>query len=273
MEAMDTGNEGRRGEGRARRAAVHLVLSFALAAGLPGCSDGKALQRAFRPKSVVESDKSSMSVDQLKEAIAGYATQAEAKKYGEAAQLGLDASANLGTYRIALADRYIGKRMFRDAYDVLVLASQSYPDDARIYCDAGTCAAYVAKSLDIKGKEGAAEKDRWYGISESSYKRAIAINPRSSQALYGAAVLYAFELSRPAEAAALLVELLGFETKNVDAMLLLARCYAELGKIEDAVNWYETAAKTTVVAEKRKAAEDNRAKLLGESGGGRNGKP
>jgi len=249
-----------------------LALCSAATLALAGCSDRKALQRAFRPQLVNEKDPSLMTIDRLKEAIAEYATEAEAKKYAEVAELGLDVSAKLGTYRITLADRYIAKRMFKDAYDVLVLAAQAYPDDWRIYYNAGLSAAYVAKSMDIKGAAGTAEKDRWLSISESCYRRALGIKPRSSEALYGAAVLYAFELGRPADAAALLVTLLGIETKNVDAMLLLGRCYAELGKTDEAINLYETAAKVTVVPEKRKAAEENRAKLLGESGGGKSGK-
>jgi cytochrome c-type biogenesis protein CcmH/NrfG len=243
--------------------AVGLVPFFASMA----CSDSKALQRIMRPQQVREEDKSSLSIDQLEAAIADYATKSEAKKYAQAAELGLDASSNLGAYRIVLADRYMAKGMFKDAYDVLVLASKSYPDDWRIYYNAGMSAAYVAKSTDILGQAGAAERDRWLSIAESSYLRAILINPRSTQALYGAAVLYAFELGLPAKAAEFLVGLLGIETKNVDAMMLLARCYAELGRIEDAANWYQSAADTTVVPEKRKAAKENRAKLLGEPGG------
>jgi tetratricopeptide (TPR) repeat protein len=264
------------GTGRPFRG-LSLAIALCAAAGafglaLGGCSGGRSLASAMRPKTVSATDKSSLGVDQLKEAIAGYATEAERRKFGDAAKLGLDASVNLGKYRLELADRYMGMRMFKDAYDLLVLAVQSFPDDSRIYYNAGMAAAYIAKAADIKGPAGKAEQDRWFATAESSYRRSISINPRSIQALYGCAVLYAFELGRAGEAVPLLTSLLGMETKNVDAMMLLARCYAELGRAEEAANWYETAAKTTVVPEKRKIAEENRAKLLADLEGKKNGK-
>ncbi len=265
----------------ARRRPFLLLAAAALllpALSWAGCSDPKALQRIMRPQQVREEDESSLSIDQLQAAIADYTTKAEARKYAEAAELGLEASSKLGAYRIALADRYMDKRMFRDAYDVLVLAAKSYPDDWRIYQGAGLSAAYVAKTADILGPVGSpgstasAERDRWLAVSKSSYERALSINPRSSESLYGIAVLYAFELGLPAEAAGRLVELLGFETRNVDAMMLLARCYAELGRVEEAANWYQSVMDTTVVPEKKKAAMENRARLLAETGGSKDGK-
>jgi len=248
---------------------VLLAAAAALLSALPsaGCSDPKALQRIMRPQQVREEDKSSLSIDQLQATIADYATTAERKKYAEAAELGLEPSSKLGAYRITLADRYMDKRMFRDAYDVLVLAARSYPDDWRIYHGAGLSAAYVAKAADILGPSGSDERARWLAVSESSYKRAVSINPRSTESLYGLAVLYAFELGLPAEAAGRLVELLGYETRNVDAMMLLARCYAQLGRVEEAANWYQSVIDTTVVPEKKKAAAENRARLLAETAG------
>jgi tetratricopeptide (TPR) repeat protein len=272
MEGMDTTSDSRFRRASARIRLIGAVLFCVLSLG--GCKRSEAFQRFMRPKSLAPVDKSSLTVDELKAAIAEYSTEAERRKFAKAEELGLTASSNLGAYRIELADRYLEKKMFKDAYDVLVLASQSYPGDARIYYSAGMSAANIAKAAEIKGPSGAADRDRWLAIAESCYQRTLSINPRSTQALYGIAVLYAFELGRPTDAAAQLTNLLGIETRNVDAMLLLARCYAELGKIEEAADWYETAAKTTVVPEKRKIAEENRAKLLSGSAGqgGANGK-
>ena len=165
----------------------------------------------------------------------------------------------------------MAKKMYRDAYDVLVLASQSFPDDWRIYYNAGTASAFVAKSLDIKGPRGLEEREAWYATAEASYKRALRINPRAAAVKYGLAVLYAFELGRVGEAIGLLNEVLAVETKDVDAMLLLARCYAVAGRLEDAVSWYRAAAEATVVPEKRKAAEDNAAALQREAEAGGDG--
>jgi tetratricopeptide (TPR) repeat protein len=269
VEGMESLNRSRR---NASSRAPSLALALAAALCLVACdNDGNPLQRSMRPAAVQQTDKSSLTVDQLKEAIAGYAKEAEVRKFGDAAKLGLDASANLGAYRILLADRYIEKKMFKDAYDVLVLAAQTYPDDYRIYYNAGMCAAYIAKSFDAKGPAGQADKERWFATAETCYRRSISINMRSTQAMYGLAVLYSFELGRPADAVPYLTNILGVETKNVDAMMLLARCYAQLGKADEAANWYETAARTTVVPEKKRAAEANRAEVLKRLGGGKDG--
>lgn len=261
-------------ESRFRRTAARfaqsgLARAFLACAALAlcsSCSDPKALQRTFRPKLTAENDKSSLTVDQLEAAIKDYASASERSKLGDAALIGVEAAKNLGKYRIILADRYMEAGLFKDAYDVLTLAMQSFTDDARLYYSAGLCAGHVAKTFEAKGAAGAADKARWLAVSESSYKRALALNPRSTQAMYAAAVLYSFELDRPAEALSLLSTLLGIETRNVDAMLLMGRASAQAGRIEDAIHWYETAAETTVVAEKKKVAEDNRAKLLAEQG-------
>lgn len=221
----------------------------------------------MRPQQVREFDKSSLGIDQLEQAIADYASKAEAKKYAQAAELGLSASSDLGTYRVVLADRYMEKRMFKDAYDVLVLASQSFPDDWRIFYNAGLSAAYVAKAADILGASGIAERGKWLATSVSCYERALLINPRSTQTLYSAAVLYDFEMRMPAKAAGYLEQLLGIETKNVDAMMLLARCYAELGRIDEALSQYQSVIDTTVVPEKKAAAEENRSLLLNQREG------
>lgn len=260
----------------ARRTARR-ALAFAIACGLAFSTtacDKKALRRALRPAQAREEarDKSALSVDQLEQAIAGYASDSERRKLGEAAELGVEAAKNLGSYRLELAQRFIEMKMFKDAYDVLVLVSESYPEDSRVYYNAGMSAAHFSKSFEIKGKAGAKERERWLEIAESCYKRSLSIAPRSVQTLYGTAVLYAFELGKPEEAAGHLVNLLGIETKNVDAMMLLARCFVELGKLEEAANWYETAAKTTVVPEKKRAAEENRARVLERLGGSKDGR-
>jgi tetratricopeptide (TPR) repeat protein len=251
-----------RGQAHMERAARCILSVLILCLSLGSCERADWLQRIVRPKTASYDDPGSLSVDELKVAIEKYSTEAERKKLGKDVDEAIGASSKLGTFYLMLGRKYVGARMFKDAYDVFALAAGIFPDDPSVYYNAALSAAYLAKSQAVKGPAGEAETDRWMAIAESSYRRAIEIKPTYAAALYGLAVLYALELGRPSEAVPLLTELLRTQTRDVDAMMLLARVYAQLGRLEDAANWYETAALTTVVPAKKSAAEENRAVIL-----------
>jgi tetratricopeptide (TPR) repeat protein len=230
---------------------------------LGGCSKNPDLQRLFSLEGRTAEGGPPRSVEELQAGIA---------QYSKVAETVVEAGAKVGTYYELLATRYLEKGMYRDAYQALAKAVGYFPDVASLHYNAGLSAAYVAKSEAIRGPAGAAEKERWFAVSEANYKRALDINPRMAGALYGLAVLYSFELGRPAESEPLLRRLLDVEKRNADAMLLLARSYYAMGRLEDAANWYETAAKSTGSPDKRRAAEENRARVVSEIGGKANGK-
>jgi tetratricopeptide (TPR) repeat protein len=243
---------------RRGRAAAALLAAAALAAGIASCGDDSELRKLFDIESRIAKGAPPRTPEEIKAAIAQYS--AEAKRT-------VDATARIGTYYELLATRYLGMKMFRDAYDALQMAIRHFPDAPGLYYNSGLSAAHIAKSEGAKGASGAAERDKWFSASEAAYKRAIETKNNYGDALYGLSVLYSFELGRSAEAIPLLTRLVGVETKNADAMMLLGRCLYQEGRLEEAAHWYETAAQTTVVPEKREAATQARSSILGEAGG------
>jgi tetratricopeptide (TPR) repeat protein len=198
------------------------------------------------------------SVEELKAGIERYAKEAERV---------VEATEKVGIYYKILASRLLEKQLYGEAYEALAKAIEYYPGSPTLYYKAGYSAGLVAKGKAALGPDGAEERRKWLATAESCYRAALSSSPRFAEAMYGLAVLYEFELDRPQDALPLLRSLLEIETRNADAMLLLGRVYYRLGRLEDAANVYETAAKVTRVAEKKAAAEANRKRVLEELGG------
>ena len=172
-----------------------------------------------------------------------------------------------GIYYKLLGSRYESKQMYGEAYEAYLGAIDFYPVNESLYYHAGLCAGFVAKSKEARGADGLADKQKWLETAESSYKRAIELSPSYPSALYGLAVLYEFEMNRPADALPLAQKVLETETQNVDAMLLLGRIYYSLGRYQEAVDTYGKAIDTTKVKAKKEAAENNRQRIMDEMNG------
>jgi tetratricopeptide (TPR) repeat protein len=198
-----------------------------------------------------------LSAEQLTEAIARYAKEADRT---------VAAEAQIGIYYELLAARYLERAMFVKAYESLVAAIERYPDRLGLYSQAAQAAGYVAKSKEALGPDGAAERLRWLAIAESNYRRVISADPGNATALYGLAVLYEFELGRSRDAEALLRRFLAIRTGDVDGWMLLGRSLYGQGRLEEALSAYEEAVASSrpensiggTPAAKRQAAEKNR---------------
>ena len=92
--------------------------------------------------------------------------------------------------------------------------------------------------------------------------RAISIEPRYTRALYAISCLYDFELGKPESAIPNLEKLLTIETKNMDAMVLLARCYFETYEFDKAISMYDRIIETTNSKEKRELAEQFKEQVI-----------
>ncbi|HOX47813.1 MAG TPA: tetratricopeptide repeat protein [Spirochaetia bacterium] len=246
-----------RGAAGRRRAggAVRVLLALAALGLLSSCGPDGDLKRLLDLEDRSAVGAPPQSVEELKEGIAKYSKEAERVVL---------ADEKVGIYYKILASRLLEKKLYGEAYEALAKAVEYFPSNSNLYYNAGIAAGYIAKSKLALGPDGEPERRKWLLTSESSYRAAIDINPRYGAALYGLAVLYEFELGRPADSVPLLLRLLEIETRNADAMLLLGRVYYRLGRLEEAVNVYETAARVTRVEAKKKAAEENRERILGE---------
>ena len=199
-------------------------LVFALVF-LSGCRDGDAaLMEDLKELELADyqgRDVSEMTVDELERALRLFRDEIERK---------IRAAELAGSYHKILGLRYLGMEMYALAYEQFKAGLEIYPSNYILAYYAGACAARRAKSL-----VGTDEQAKLYREAEEYYLLAIDYSPNYVDALYGLAVLYVFELDRTAEARQYLERIVAKESRNFDAMFLLARVYAAGGRIDEAV--------------------------------------
>jgi tetratricopeptide (TPR) repeat protein len=193
------------------------------------------------------------TVEGLRTAIAAYEERIE-QHVKDAAQTGV--------YWKILASRLQDKGLHLEALDALERALDYYPGDAALHYMTGVSAGYAGKSAhDFPGGE-AGPRDRYFRLAEEAYLRAIELDGRYLRPRYGIAVLYLFELGRPAEAVPHLRAYLEISTRDVDAMFLLARACYMTGEEEEALRLYERIIGATRDPDKRREAENNRQLIM-----------
>ena len=223
---------------------------------LCGCTkSNKTIQRMQRLEEGVDSPTSEA---ELKEAIAKYENRV--------ADMQL-ASSQVGIWYKMLATRYIDAKppMYGEALKYYQKALQFYPTNQNLYYYVGLCAGYMAKaSLDFKasGAKTTTEKYNYLKLAESAYLRAIEIEPKYGRALYGLGVLYVFELDQSELAIPHLEKLISFDTRNFDAMFVLARAYYMQRDYEKAAALYDRIASQTKSEQKKKEALSNKKIIL-----------
>ena len=220
----------RRAGGAGFRAAVLLIACAALA----GCNPVRKayVERLSALEKGPSGVGSSQSVEELKKGVARY--QAEVERQVKAAQ-------NLGVYYKMLALKYQDADMYGLALDNLMKAIEIYPENPQLFYYSAVANARLAKA-SVTDSTAAAD---YLTRAEAFYRRAIFLDPGYVNALYGLAVLYALEMSRPAEAEPLVHTILQQEKKNIDAMALLARIRYGAGRLEEAAELYQRIADTT----------------------------
>jgi cytochrome c-type biogenesis protein CcmH/NrfG len=194
---------------------------------------------------------SDKTVAELSRKIDGFRAEVDRK---------VKATENLGVYWKMLAVRYMNGGMYGEAMAALREAVAVYPENPLLFYYQGMCAARLAKAQT----ENAAKQAEMYRTAEDAYRRAIALDPVLVHALYGLAILYIFELERPAEAEPLLKKALEVEKKNWDCWMLLARVYYETRRAEQAVGLYDTILGSGAPEAVRRDAEANRKRIQEE---------
>jgi tetratricopeptide (TPR) repeat protein len=173
-------------------------------------------------------------------------------------------AAQAGVYWKILATRLQDRGLHNEALAALERTIYYTPEEAAPYYLTGVSAAIVAKSsLDFAGTGENAARNAYFALAESAYLRAIELDERYSRPRYGLSVLYLFELNRPEEAVPHLLRYLDIQTRDVDAMFLLARAYYMTGRYEEALSFYDRIITLTGDAAKRTEAERNKETVLG----------
>jgi tetratricopeptide (TPR) repeat protein len=170
----------------------------------------------------------------------------------------IKASKQIGIYYRMLALEYMSLEMYNEALKSLEQAVTYFPTSPLLYYYAAVSAAQMINAVMDSEDAGF-----YLNKAEEFYLRAIELDPRHSQALYGLSVLYIFELNRPLDAEPLLERLISTSRVNYDAMFLLARVKILKGEIEDAVELYSKIEEGASDEEVKRKAIDNRRQLLG----------
>lgn len=219
-----------------------------------------------------QSNKSIMRMQKLEEGVDSPSTEAELKeaiaKYQTRVADNQLASQQVGIWYKMLAVRYLDSKMYGEALKNFQKAIQFHPTNQNLYYYVGLCAGYMAKaSLDYgaTGERTTTEKYNYLKLSESAYLRAIEIEPKYGRALYGLGVLYVFELDQSEKAIPHLEKLLSFDTRNFDAMFVLARAYYMTGEFEKAAALYDKIASQTKSDQKKQEALSNKKIVLDAS--------
>lgn len=224
---------------------------------LCGCSkSNKTIKRLQKLEEGIE--KTPTTEAELKEAIAKYENRISDIQL---------ATGQVGIWYKMLAVRCLDAKppMYGEALKYFQKAIQIYPDNQNLYYYVGLCAGYMAKASLDYGATGASvttEKYNYLKLSESAYLRAIELEPKYGRALYGLGVLYVFELDQSEKAVPYLEKLLSFDTRNFDAMFVLARAYYVQGDYDKAASLYDRIASQSKSEQKKQEALANKKIVL-----------
>lgn len=234
---------------------IGILLAFAFfALSLTGCeSSGKKILRK-RVERMEQSSGNPISIEDLKASI---------DKYYDDVQEISQKNQQIGIWYKILGTRYVDKKMYGEALKCFEEALKYYPDNANLYYYVGVCAGYMSHAaLDFGGSGTTEVKYNYLKLAEEAYVQAVTIDDRYVRALYGLGVLYVFELDEPAKAIPYLEKSLTIDTKNIDAMFVLARAYYSNYDFDKSADMYDKIIATTKSAETRATAEENKKTVL-----------
>jgi tetratricopeptide (TPR) repeat protein len=192
-------------------------------------------------------------IEEIKQAINRYKNIVEKK---------VEAAGQLAEYYKMLGIAYLDMRMHSLAFEAFQNAIQIETENQILFYYAG-----VTKARAAKAEMDDPDREEMFREAEDYYRRSINIDPSYREAAYGLAVLYVFELNEPSRAIPILNNLLNIQI-STDALFVLARAYAAVGNVNQAVDTYERILQITDNPNaKRRASENIEALIGGESGG------
>jgi tetratricopeptide (TPR) repeat protein len=193
------------------------------------------------------------TIDELKKAIA--VSDAEVQRT-------VAANEKIGTYWRLLANRYLERNLFRDAYDAAIKALYYYPSNSGLYYIAGLSAAYLSRVAEADIRSGAPARDEWLKVAEAAYLNGLKFNDRAHLTMYALATLYAFELDRPDAALVQLERYMRIIAEDIDAHFLYARTLYVLGRYQDAIDIYDRIIQLSRIKERKDLAAANKKQIL-----------
>ncbi|MCQ2582326.1 MAG: tetratricopeptide repeat protein [Treponema sp.] len=229
-----------------------IVLAVALSVTvLSGCKNsGKDILKK-RIEKMEKSSGNPISIEEIEESIDKY--------YKDVEEIA-EKNSQIGIWYKILGTRYLDNKMYGKALECFQKALTYYPDNPNLYYYVGLCSCYVGNAaIDARAYD---DMQDYYALAEKAYLRALAIDDRYGYALYGISTLYTFQLGRPEDAIPYLKKQLSIDTKNIDAMTLLANAYYLTGQFDLSVDMFDEIIVTTKSDKTKAAAEESKKKVL-----------
>jgi tetratricopeptide (TPR) repeat protein len=190
--------------------------------------------------------------------------EATVRKYRKIVEEKVDAGSREAYYLRLLGSAYLARRMYGEALKAFEASVALTPANAPLFYYMGLCSGYVGKSLT--GPDDAQKSRSYILAAEKNHLRALEIDPAYARSMYALAVLYAFELGRPAEAVPLAERYLEINTEDDGARFVLARAFFLTGRIDDAVSAYGVIEEKSKNPRSREDAKRNREAILSGDG-------
>lgn len=251
-------NDSRRRRGKFRAPVVQFAVLAVVIALVGSCRpkrDGMVESLTELEPSAYRNEKP--TADRMKE------LEQDVRTYEAKVTQMIEDTGRLGNYYKLLARAYMEQEMYGPALETLSKAIRIYPENPVLFNLGGVLAGRYAKSVMRPD-----ERRNLLLESERYYLRALELDPEYTEPLYGLSVVYVFELETPAAAEPLLLRLLAIETRNFDAMFLLARVYAQQERTDEAVGLYDRIISSSSSERHRTFAEENKELLTDVSYGG-----
>jgi tetratricopeptide (TPR) repeat protein len=191
--------------------------------------------------------------------------QAAILEYQKVVDQKVHASDRIAYYYKLLGMDYMERKMYGEAYKAFVSGIEISPQNPNLFYNAGLCAGYMSKA-EIGLADGSEEKRLdCLSKAEKAYKRALEIDPQHDKTMYALAVLYVFELNRPADAVPYLATYMERNKNDFNSRFVMARVYYLQKRYDEAVGMYDEIMRLTGPDNLKQEAKNNRDAVLLEA--------
>lgn len=236
---------------RAGRRVVRMVLAASVAIVLGACARDPRLQGLLNMEAPSETEPTRDRREELKQLIAEYEAVVNEK---------VDAGLKEARYLKFLAQEYMRYELYGPALETLEQSLKIEPRNPVVHELAGVCAGYIAKA-----QARPEERSAYFALAEQYYRQSVEIDPSYRDGLYALGVLYHFELDRQLDAIDVLNRIIERSPSDMQALFVLARAYAALGNVDEAVRTYDRIIENAADKEMARQARRNRLLLLGDA--------
>lgn len=179
--------------------------------------------------------------------------RSEIRRYRDQVEEVTTAMSRVASFQKMLANELMQQNMWEPALEALQQAMELQTGNPVLYYLAAVASGYSARAHIIDGR-----REEYLQQAEQLYRAAIEINPQYREALYGLAVLLAFELDRPGEALEYARRVATIETRDPAIRFLLANVLVRNEQYQAAAEIYDELAKNAPSADQRRRAASNR---------------